>query len=533
MSNHYHMPKLPSASSPLVSINVDGKDVQVPGDTNLLEALKTLGIETPHFCYHPDLPVSGNCRQCMVETDGPRGMGLAIACYTPVRPGMKVATPESSEKVREARRAVMEFMLVNHPLDCPICDKAGECILQENYMLSGQSESRLRPEVGKAYHGNPDHEFVDSKGQKRGGKRVELGPRVLLDEERCIQCDRCVRFMRHVAGDEQLMLAARGDHTYITTFPGEQLDHPYDVCVTDICPVGALTQKAFRFQKRVWQLARVPSVSMDDSLGANVWLDHADGFVWRVMPRCNPSVNRSWISNAARDLSEALAKNRASGKADTAAATSLLAGNGKVALVAGGSCTLEDLYALRALKDALGNRAELFGGSLLQVGKPDGISRSGDPVANRKGQQVLGYTNDVQALVARAAEFSVLLTVHADLAGESEAAAKALAVIPQRIAISAFSDATAQQATLVLPARHWSEVRGSMINSQGRLQKLQGAPTKCAIDTESAWKVLARLAGSDLDSEAKLFAALAAGVPALSSLTWSAIGDTGLQLEGI
>ena len=302
MSNHYHMPKLPTPDSPMVTITVDGKDVQVPGDTNLLEALKTLGIETPHFCYHPDLPVSGNCRQCMVETDGPRGMGLAIACYTPVRPGMKVNTPLSSNKVRDARRAVMEFLLVNHPLDCPICDKAGECILQENYMLSGQSESRLRPEIGKSYHGSPEHSFIDSKGQKRGGKRVDLGPRVVLDEERCIQCDRCVRFMRHVAGDEQLMLAARGDHTYITTFPGEQLDHPYDVCVTDICPVGALTHKAFRFQKRVWQLSRTPSVAMDDSLGANIWIDHADGTVYRIMPRCNPQVNRSWIANETRDL---------------------------------------------------------------------------------------------------------------------------------------------------------------------------------------------------------------------------------------
>jgi len=533
MSNHYHMPKLPSASSPLVTITVDGQDVQVPGDTNLLEALKTLGIETPHFCYHPDLPVSGNCRQCMVETDGPRGMALTIACYTPVRPGMKVATPASSAKVRDARRAVMEFLLVNHPLDCPICDKAGECILQENYMLSGQNESRLRPEVGKSYHANPEHAFVDSKGQKRGGKRVDLGPRVVLDEERCIQCDRCVRFMRHVAGDEQLMLAARGDHTYITTFPGEQLDHPYDVCVTDICPVGALTNKAFRFQKRVWQLARTPSVSMDDSLGANVWIDHADGVVWRLMPRCNPAVNRSWIANAVRDVATQVNDGRLLECADIATLGNALAQGGKVALLAGGACTLEDLAALKSLKEALGNRAELFAGSWRTVGKSDGISRSGDPVANRKGMTLLGITQDLDLLATRASEFSVLLTVHADPWGESPAKAEALSVIPQRIIFSANLDATVERATLRTGVRHWTEVRGTMVNSQGRLQKLQGAPTRAASEVDSAWRSLARLAGQSWDSEALVFQQLTASVPALANLTYSAIGDTGLLLEGV
>ncbi len=165
MSNYYNMPALPTEKSPKVPITVDDREVMVPGDTNLLEALQTAGIETPHICYHPYLPVSGNCRQCMVEVDNPRGMGLAIACYTPVRAGMKVATPVTSPRVKNARKAVSEFMLVNHPLDCPICDKAGECSLQENYITSGQNESRLNGAVGKQYHGTPENEFTDTKGQ--------------------------------------------------------------------------------------------------------------------------------------------------------------------------------------------------------------------------------------------------------------------------------------------------------------------------------------------------------------------------------
>ena len=187
MSNYYNMPKLPTENSPKVEIFVDDKPVMVPGDTNLLEALKAVGIETPHVCYHPYLPVSGNCRQCLVEQEGPRGRMLVIACYTPVSPGMKIYTPASSARVKNARKATQEFMLVNHPLDCPICDKAGECTLQENYMEAGQNESRMRPEYGKNYHGNPAHQFIDAKGQLRGGKHVDLGPRVLLDEERCVQ----------------------------------------------------------------------------------------------------------------------------------------------------------------------------------------------------------------------------------------------------------------------------------------------------------------------------------------------------------
>ena len=310
MSNFYNMPKLPTENSPKVEIFVDDKAVMVPGDTNLLEALKAVGIETPHVCYHPYLPVSGNCRQCLVEQEGPRGRMLVIACYTPVAPGMKIYTPASSARVKNARKATQEFMLVNHPLDCPICDKAGECTLQENFMEAGQNESRMRPEYGKNYHGNPAHQFIDAKGQLRGGKHVDLGPRVLLDEERCVQCDRCVRFMRTIAGSEQLQLAGRADHTYITTFPGEKLDHEYDLCVTDVCPVGAMTAKYFRFQKRVWLLSHTPTVSMDDSLGANIWLDHADGHIYRVMPRCNPEVNRSWLSNTSRLAFQNFDKNR-------------------------------------------------------------------------------------------------------------------------------------------------------------------------------------------------------------------------------
>jgi NADH-quinone oxidoreductase subunit G len=485
MSNHYNMPVLPTASSPLATITVDNKEVQVPGDTNLIEALKAVGLETPHLCYHRDLPVSGNCRQCMVEVDGPRGMALTIGCYTPVRAGMKVATSASSPRVAEARKAVLEFLLVNHPLDCPICDKAGECMLQENYIMAGTSNSRLNSEVGKQYHGNSEHSSTDSKGQHRGGKRVDLGPRIALDEERCVQCDRCVRFMRHIAGDEQLQLASRSGHTHISTFPGEKLDHPYDRCLSDICPVGALTDKAFRFRKRVWALSRVPTISMDDSLGANIWADYADGIVYRITPRCNTEVNRSWLSNAARDVVQKIHENRLLSGDIPRASQTIKETIGKIAIVLGGSCTAEEIAAFKKLAGKIG-WAELFGGSFLSIQAADGIARSGDPIANRACLEKASINANLSELAKRTGEFGLLITVSADLWDETPKEAAVLAQIEKHIALSPFNGNTAKRAALAIGIRHWIENSGTMINCKGLEQKLQGIPTKEAALTESA-----------------------------------------------
>jgi NADH-quinone oxidoreductase subunit G len=386
---------------------------------------------------------------------------------------MKVATPASSPKVADARKAVLEFLLVNHPLDCPICDKAGECMLQENYIMAGASDSRLSKEVGKQYHGNPEHSSTDNKVQHRGGKRIDLGPRIVLDEERCVQCGRCVRFMRHIAGDEQLQLASRGGHTYITAFPGEKLDHPYDRCVSDICPVGALTDKAFRFRKRVWALSRVPTISMDDSLGANIWADYADGVVYRIMPRCNPEANKSWLSNAARDVVQQIHENRLLGGYVSTASKLIKETTGKIAIVIGGSCTMEEIEALKRLE----GKAEFFGGSFLPVKKADGIARSGDPVANRAGLEKAGIGTDLSKLAKRASEFELLITVSADLWDETPKEASSLEGISKHIALSPFNGSTAKRAAIAISIPHWLEKSGTMINCKGTEQKLQGVPT--------------------------------------------------------
>ena len=300
--------------------------------------------------------------------------------------------------------------------------------------------------------------------------------------------------------------------------------------------MGALTAKYFRFQKRVWLLSHTPTISMDDSLGANIWLDHADGHIYRVMPRCNPEVNRSWLSNTSRLAFQEFDKNRLPAMGFHViqeVISEVKSVGGKVALVAGGACTIEDLAALRALKDSLGDAAELFGGTFKKVGAPDGIAMSGDPMANRMGFKLMGVPDDNLAdLVKRVGEFKVLLTVNADLFGEDAAAASALEKIPSRIALSAFNDATAAKATLAFGIRHWSEIQGTMVNCLNILQKLNVCPVCPDEKLRPAYEVLSELAGTKFGCASEAFKKAGAYAPALSGLTYDSIKSTGNLLEG-
>ena len=535
----------------LITINVDGKDYQVQPKQQLIEALKECGVFTPSFCYHPDLKVAGNCRICLVEVEGPRGFALGISCHMQTAPGMKVRTQISSEKIVKLRKGVMEFLLVNHPLDCPICDKAGECTLQEHYMGQGKHESRLDDSVGKQYKGGADHRFVDSKGHERGGKKIDLGPSIVLDQERCIICTRCVRFMSDVAKSPQLDIAGRGDHAYLTTFPDEPLNHEYDLNTTDICPVGALTGKHFRFQQRVWMLKSVESIDPSDALGANLTIDYnisgsQGGKVWRLMPRRNPNGNKSWIANRTRMLYQQLAVNRLTdGKkagvdctiddAQAAAVVALKSAK-RVAIVTSGHLTTEDNIAAMALAESLGAKAEVFGGSWLTVGKADGIALSGDPVANRKGVTLLGIKDNLDDLVAKAKEFDALVVVGHDLwAANADKAAK-LEVIPTRIVLSSWVDQTVAKATIAIGIRAWAEVRGSMVNINGIVQLLQACPVVPNSQLEAAWSVLVGLSSAGTKalswtSEVDAWKAAQARVPQFAGMTYRSIGPMGCSID--
>src|SRR5262245_54660378 len=268
------------------TLTIDGKDVTVAPGTNLIEAARQVGIEVPHYCYHPGLTIAGQCRLCMVDIDKmPRSQ---ISCNTTVADGMVVHT--KTERVVETRRSVMEFHLINHPLDCPVCDQAGECWLQIYYMR----------------HGLYDPRMADEKVHKP--KAVPLGPHVMLDAERCILCSRCVRFCDEISQTGELGIFHRGDHSEIGLFPGTTLENKYSGNVIDICPVGALTDRDFRFQVRVWYLDTAKSLCNGCARGCNVDVHtsrrrphHNQGRrVARLKPRFNPDVNRWWMCDEGR-----------------------------------------------------------------------------------------------------------------------------------------------------------------------------------------------------------------------------------------
>ena len=247
----------PPKNPGFVTATVDGKEVVVKPGTTVIEAAKSVGIEIPYYCYHKRLSIAANCRMCLVEmSNAPMGK-LMPACQMPVGEGVTVKT--DTPRVKEQQRAVLEFILLNHPVDCSICDQAGECKLQDYYMKYDRQPSRLDvPKVQK-------------------GKRVQLGPTVTLDQERCILCTRCVRFMREVAKAPQLGVAERGNESFITTFPGQPLDSKYSGNVVDICPVGALTSTDFRFRGRVWFMSSARSVCTGCARGCNTFLDYLKG----------------------------------------------------------------------------------------------------------------------------------------------------------------------------------------------------------------------------------------------------------------
>lgn len=326
------------AKPDLVTVFIDGKEIAVPKGTNVIEAARMVGTDVPHYCYHPKLTVAGNCRMCLIEL----GMPMAdratrepimdpetgkqkinwiprpqIGCGTTVVPGMHVKT--QSPMVKECREGVMEFLLINHPLDCPICDQAGECKLQEQATGYGRGYSR----------------FIEQKNVKP--KRTQLGPRVTLDDERCVLCSRCIRFCQEVAKDDVLGFVDRGSYSTLTCYPGKELTNNYSLNTVDICPVGALTSTDFRFKMRVWFLKQSNSICTESSVGANTVVWSREGVIYRITPRQNDEVNDTWMADSGRILyKEVQSGNRLKPTSDlktsVAAAGSLLQ-DGAVAVV--------------------------------------------------------------------------------------------------------------------------------------------------------------------------------------------------------
>ena len=264
----------------MAKVTIDGNEVEVQEGINIIEASKAADIHVPHFCYHPSLTVVGQCRMCLVEVEGmPK---LQAGCSTTVKDGMKIHV--YNDKVDKARKGQMEFLLINHPLDCPICDKAGECPLQDYSFNYGSVESR----------------YGEFKRTYPGMDRTAIGPHVVQNMNRCIHCTRCIRFCQEITGTSELAFFKRGAATEVGVFPGTPLDNWMSACVTDVCPTGALTTREFRFESRVWNLDSVDSVCNGCDVGCNLFIGHRNGQIFRYRPRVNPDVNDHWLCDYGR-----------------------------------------------------------------------------------------------------------------------------------------------------------------------------------------------------------------------------------------
>jgi NADH-quinone oxidoreductase subunit G len=264
----------------MAKVTIDGTEVEVQDGINIIEAAKVADVHVPHFCYHPSLTVVGQCRMCLCEVEGmPK---LQAGCSTTVRDGMKIHV--WNEKVEKARRGQMEFLLINHPLDCPICDKAGECPLQDYSFNYGSVVSR----------------YGEFKRTYPGMDRTAIGPHVVQNMNRCIHCTRCIRFCAEVTGTNEMAFFKRGASTEVGVFPGTPLDNWMSACVTDVCPTGALTTREFRFESRVWNLESTDSVCNGCDVGCNIFVGHRNGQVFRYRPRVNPDVNDHWLCDYGR-----------------------------------------------------------------------------------------------------------------------------------------------------------------------------------------------------------------------------------------
>ena len=534
---------------PMINVQVDGVWKQFPKGTRLIEACMKSGSYVPHYCYHPALSSPGNCRMCLIEMGtpkmgpdrkpeiGPDGHPVinwspkpAISCAIEVSEGLGVRT--NSPLVKDCRKGVMEFLLINHPLDCPICDKAGECRLQEFSVEYGNAHSR----------------FEDPKVKKP--KHVDIGERIVLDDERCILCSRCIRFMDEVAKDDCLGFVDRGGHTHLAVHPGKRLDSNYSLNTVDICPVGALTSKDFRFKMRVWFLKETKTIDTNCGIGSNILIGSRENKIHRITPRENEAVNAFWMPDSHRlnytyihredRLKEPLVGGASSKwkEAVSAAAETLKshAGN-STAIIASGRMTNEELFLARRLANVL--QTELID-IRPRAQKGDGFLVSDDGNPNTRGARLLGVASatpgsrlpEIVSGIASGQITSLVVLgenpLHCGL-GETD-----LGKLASLITIDILPNTSLRFSKVVLPGSASAEKRGSMVNVNGRLQRLNRAltsPGNARDDWEILNDLLKALGGEGASSLEDLFKQMASEIPALSGLNFGKIGDLGITLN--
>jgi NADH-quinone oxidoreductase subunit G len=554
-----------------IKVKVDGREIEVPKTspdpltgkpipTTMIQACNVAKTDVPHYCYHPKLPVAGNCRMCLVEFGTPalgpdrkpvmnpdgtpkiaKSPRPAIACATPISPGMEIYT--QTPGVKQMREGVLEFLLINHPLDCPICDQAGECKLQEYSVDYGQSASR----------------FVEAKVHKP--KRVELGPRIVLDDERCILCTRCIRFTKDIAGDDALGIVNRGGYNTLTAYPGKPFDNNYTLNTVDICPVGALTSKDFRFQMRVWFLKETRSVCTSCATGCNIIIGSREEQVYRYEPRENDAVNACWMCDSGRlnykwinreDRLQEVRRRKAGPSAGAPGAqekttwttalkeiSELLgrAPSGSVAIIASARQTNEELFLLKKLATKFGAITD----SIPRTGEGDKLLVNADRNPNTNGARLNGICftemGDRLAEIARGIEAGKIRTliVFGEDVTKHGLGPELLGKLETLIVSDILPNETTKLAHYLLPGCAHAEKRGTFTNAKGRVQKFLKAIEPRG-EARPEWEFLHELVfnvtGQDGYATIEgLFNLMAREVPAFQGLTWASLGDTGVTIE--
>ncbi len=547
-------------------ITIDEKQIEFTQGQTIIEAARAGGVEIPHFCWHPKLSVSGNCRVCLVEVE--KMPKLVISCATMAAEGMVVNT--RSPKTLEARNAVMEFILINHPLDCPICDEAGECKLQDYAYAHSRGESR----------------FEEIKVRKE--KRVQIGPYVKFDGDRCIMCSRCIRFSDEIAKQNQLTFVQRGDRVTITTFPGESFDNPYSLNVVDICPVGALTNQDFRFKSRVWEMSSTNSICVGCSRGCNTEIWVRNNEVLRLTPRQNEDVNSNWMCDNGRlnTFKNVNSDSRVDGAfirkegqlqkiewdvaISTAAKELKKYKSNEIAFIGSSFATCEDNFVLTKFAKSLGVSNLTFA-QHIAPGDQDDILIREDKTPNSLGAELVGVKHGANGMNLEGIQKSIkeskikaVLILEDDLASLNEEWEHTLSKLDLLIAISTNQNKTTEVANVVLGASTFAEKHGTFVNFKGRAQRIRPAVATEEMDraldgmnmsrwdkfgtkfdrwmqghkfnAKPSWKIISEIS-NQLGGKTKyemaedVFADISRSIDAFKGLDYDVIGELGVQLK--
>jgi len=530
------------------TLTIDGKQIDGPDGSTVIQVAEKLGIFVPRYCYHPGLSIAGNCRICLVEVE--KNPKLQIACNTPVTEGMVVHT--KSAKAEEGRRAVLEFLLANHPLDCPVCDQSGECELQNFYMNFGLYDPRFR----------------EQKVKKK--KAVSIGPHVMLDQERCILCSRCVRFTNEISKTGEFGIFNRGDRAELGLYPGQRLDNPYSGNVIDVCPVGALTEQDFRFKARVWYLSSAPTVCNGCAQGCNTDIHfvlnrphlNEGARVLRLKPRYNADVNQWWMCDEGRFgfhwIDERrLTQVRNQGVDSTweraiaaiAAELAKLRRNGtgsRIGVIASSQLTNEELFLIREIfQGVLG--AQVTASVPTPLGYSDDFLIKADKNPNTLGATLLGLAGPRspnaaslvnEALQGRIEALWVFGHDLTKLSDEDPINDEKLRELSRKLGLFVFSgtneNPTVSWSHWVLPTAAYVEKDGTFVSCHGRVQRI-GRAFPPVSDSREDWSMLLELA-SQLNhpmvwqKPKEIFLGLATASAPFAGLSYDKIGSQGVAL---